>query len=117
MEDNNVVEVVRARPAEGGAQHGRLTDTQKMLIEQRVANDKPSAGVAYLLCIFLGAFGAHRLYMGEKGTGIVMLILGFTFVGLVITAPWAFIDLFLIPGIIRGKTDGMRQRLTVEAMA
>jgi len=73
--------------------------------------------VAYLLCFFLGWWGAHRLYLGEKGTGIVMLILGITFIGLLITGPWAFIDLFLIPGIIRGKTDGMRQRLTIEAMA
>lgn len=98
-------------------QRGRLTDTQKMLIEQRVTNDKPSTGVAYLLCIFLGAWGAHRLYLGEKGTGILMLILGITIVGLLVTGFWAFIDLFLIPGIIRRKTDGLRQRLTIEAMA
>ena len=108
--------VIPAQPGIG-PQVGRLTDTQRMLIEQRVGNDKPSTGVAYLLCLFLGAFGAHRLYLGEKGTGIVMLILGIAFIGLFITGPWAFIDLFSIPGIIRGKTDGLRQRLTIEAMA
>ena len=87
-----------------------------MLIEQRIANDKPSTGAAYLLCLFLGAFGIHRLYLGEKGTGIVMLILGITIIGLLVTGVWAFIDLFLIPSIIRRRMDELRQRLTLEAM-
>lgn len=94
----------------------RLSDTKRMLIEQRIANDKPSTGAAYLLCIFLGAFGIHRLYLGEKGTGIAMLILGITIIGLFITSIWAFIDLFLIPSIIRRRMDELRQRLTLEAM-
>jgi TM2 domain-containing membrane protein YozV len=96
---------------------GRLTDQQKMLIEQRITNEKPSTGAAYVLCLFFGAFGIHRLYLGEKGTGIVMLILGFTIVGLLITGFWAFVDLFLIPGMIRKRMDETRQRLTIEAMA
>ncbi len=87
-----------------------------MLIEQRIANEKPSTGAAYLLCLFLGAFGIHRLYLGEKGTGIVMLILGITIIGLLVTGVWAFIDLFLIPSIIRRRMDELRQRLTLEAM-
>lgn len=101
-------------PSRGG---GRLTDQQKMLIEQRVTNEKPSTGAAYVLCIFFGAFGIHRLYLGEKGTGIVMLILGITIVGLIITGFWALIDLFLIPGMIRKRVDETRQRLIIEAMA
>lgn len=102
---------------QSGRGSGRLTDSQKMLIEQRVANEKPSTGAAYVLCIFFGAFGIHRLYLGEKGTGIVMLILGITILGLFITGIWAFIDLFLIPGMIRSRMDETRQRLTIEAMA
>lgn len=99
-----------------GAQ-GRLSDSQKMLIEQRVANDKPSTGAAYVLCIFFGAFGIHRLYLGEKGSGIVMLILGLTIVGLLISGIWAFVDLFLIPSIIQRRIEEVRQRLTIEAIA
>ena len=114
---NSTSEIIRARPAEGPVSSGRLTDTQRMLIEQRITNEKPSTGAAYLLCLFLGAFGIHRFFLGEKGTGLVMLILGITFVGLLITGPWAFIDLFLIPGIIRRKTDALRQKLTLEAIA
>lgn len=94
----------------------RLSDNQKILIEQRIANEKPSTGAAYLLCIFLGAFGVHRLYLGERGTGILMLILGITFIGLIVSALWAFIDLFLIPSIIRKRIDEIRQRLTLEAI-
>lgn len=102
-------------PSEGRS--GRLTDQQKMLIEQRVTNEKPSTGAAYVLCIFFGAFGIHRLYLGEKGTGIVMLILGITIFGLLISGIWAFIDLFLIPGMIQKRMEETRQKLTIEAMA
>jgi TM2 domain-containing membrane protein YozV len=95
----------------------RLSDSQKMLIEQRITNEKPSTGAAYLLCFLLGGFGVHRLYLGEKGTGIVMLILGITIFGLFITGPWAFVDLFLIPSIIRNRIEATRQRMLIEAMA
>lgn len=95
----------------------RLSDMQRMLIEQRITNEKPSTGTAYLLCIFLGGFGIHRLYLGEKTSGIIMLILGITIIGLIITSIWAFIDLFLIPGIIRQRIDTLRQRLIIEAIS
>ncbi len=36
-------------------------DTQQMVIEQRITNEKPSAAAAYLLCIFLGECGISRL--------------------------------------------------------
>ena len=29
---------------------------------------------AFLLCFFLGCFGAHRFYVGKIGTGILMLL-------------------------------------------
>jgi TM2 domain-containing membrane protein YozV len=97
--------------------NGRLSDNQRILIEQRISNEKPSTGTAYLLCLFLGAIGIHRLYLGERGTGIIMLILGITIIGLLITGPWAFIDLFLIPSIVRKRIEEIRQRLTIEAIA
>jgi TM2 domain-containing membrane protein YozV len=49
-----------------------------------------------LLCFFLGVFGAHRFYAGLTGSGIVMLILGFTFFGLSISGIWALIDFIII---------------------
>lgn len=47
---------------------------------------------AFLLSTFLGVFGAHRFYAGKIGTGILMLVLTLTFIGLFVTAIWNFID-------------------------
>lgn len=88
-----------------------------MLIEQRLTNSKPSAGVAYLLLIFLGLFGAHRFYLGRTGSAVAQLLLTISVIGFVISWFWVFIDLFLIPGMIREKQDAERQRLTVQMMA
>jgi TM2 domain-containing membrane protein YozV len=48
--------------------------------------------VAALLAFFVGVFGVHRFYLGRTGSGVVMLILTCTFVGLAVTGIWAFID-------------------------
>ena len=45
---------------------------------------------ALLLCLFLGALGIHRFYVGKIGTGIVQFL---TLGGLGI---WCFIDFILI---------------------
>lgn len=68
--------------------------------------NKKSQGVAYLLCFFLGGFGAHRFYLGSTGAGVVQLILWVLgwltfFVAWIPLYIWIFIDLFLIPGIAR----------------
>ena len=94
-----------------------LTAQQQMLIEQRLANSGPSTAVAYLLLIFLGILGAHRFYLGRTGSGIAQLLLTLTILGAIVTGIWVFIDLFLIPGMIRQRQDAERQRLTVEMMA
>ena len=94
-----------------------LTSQDKILIEQRISNDKPSAGAAYLLCLFLGPIGAHRFYLGRTGSGIAMLLISLTIIGLVITMIWALIDLFLIPGMIRENVEKLRSELTMAALA
>ena len=94
-----------------------LTTQDKILIEQRVTNDKPSMGTAYLLGIFLGIFGAHRFYLGHKGSAITMLVLSLTIIGLIITLPWHVIDWFLIPGMVREKIETLRRDYTMQALA
>ncbi|AIT06667.1 hypothetical protein MC45_10115 [Sphingomonas taxi] len=49
--------------------------------------------VAAVLAFFLGTLGIHRFYLGRTGSGIVMLVMTITVVGMLVTAPWAFIDM------------------------
>lgn len=51
---------------------------------------------ALLLCFFFGTIGFHRFYTGYIGTGILQLLLSISFIGLIISIPWAFIDLIII---------------------
>ena len=63
---------------------------------------------AFILCTFLGYFGAHRFYVGKVGTGIVMLLLTLSFVGIAVSVVWAFIDWILIlTGSFRDR-DGVK---------
>jgi TM2 domain-containing membrane protein YozV len=89
-----------------------LSAQDQMLIEQRVTNEGPSAGVAYLLWFFLGLFGAHRFYVGSAGTGVAQLILTISGIGLVISAPWVLIDAFLIPEMLQRKRAALRQQMS-----
>lgn len=59
---------------------------------------------AFLLCFFLGVFGAHRFYVGKVGTGIAQL---FTFGGLGI---WALVDLIVI--LCGAFTDDQGNKIT-----
>lgn len=49
------------------------TNTNENVNVNGVMPPPKSKMVALLLCIFLGFFGAHRLYVGKVGTGIVWL--------------------------------------------
>ncbi len=72
-----------------------------------------NAAPAYLLCIFLGVFGAHRFYMRRTGSAVAMLLiylLSWPFMFLIIgfftvwvPVVWAFVDLFLIAGILQAE--------------
>lgn len=104
-----------------------LKTEDKILIEQRVANEAKSAGVAYLLLVFLGGFGAHRFYLGAIGTAVAMLLLfvlgwvtTFFLIGWFLLAAWAiwwFVDLFLIPGMVSADKESIRARLTSQSLS
>ena len=96
--------------------------SKQILIEAKVANAKKSTGVGYLLFLFLGGFGAHRFYMGRTGTAVTQLLL---FIGGVLTMGiltiplviWLFVDLFLIPGMVRDHMTRVRRDATLDVAA
>ena len=49
--------------------------------------------VAALLAFLLGTLGVHRFFLGRIGSGVAMLLLSCTLIGLLVTVPWAFIDM------------------------
>lgn len=52
--------------------------------------------VTVLLVLFGGVIGLHRFYAGKTGTAVVMLILSISLIGLLVSSPWALIDLITV---------------------
>ncbi|WP_342399189.1 TM2 domain-containing protein [Bartonella vinsonii] len=57
---------------------------------------KQSKLVLALVCWFFGWLGAHRFMVGKFGTGILMLVLTFSFLGSPISVMWIIIDFIVI---------------------
>ncbi|MGD9918911.1 MAG: TM2 domain-containing protein [Paenirhodobacter sp.] len=101
-----------------------MTDTRALYIEQRIANETPSALVAYLLWFFLGFFGAHRFYLGRWVSGLMMLVLfgigsalTFLLVGyipLALVGLWWLIDALMIPSMIASDRAWLRYEIARE---
>ncbi|WP_426321610.1 DUF2510 domain-containing protein [Microbacterium sp. E-13] len=68
-------------------------------------------GIAYLLLFLLGGFSAQRFYLGLTGSAILFNVLwwgGWILAGLAVGIPmmvaagiWWFVDLFLLPSLVR----------------
>jgi TM2 domain-containing membrane protein YozV len=97
-----------------------LSIDQQTLIEQRVANESKSTGLAYLLWFFFGGLGVHRFYIGKPISGLMMLAL---LIFGVLTIPimigvgllfflglWLLLDLFFIPGLVNEQREAIRRR-------
>jgi len=101
-----------------------LDTQQQILVEQRLANEKKSMLVAYLLWLFTGSLGGHRFYLGKTGTALVMLALfligvvtSVIYVGIffiLVVGIWVLVDAFLIPGMIEHHASGVRDRIASE---
>lgn len=49
--------------------------------------------LAALLAFLVGPLGIHRFYLGRVASGIAMLVLTCTVIGLLLTVPWAIVDM------------------------
>lgn len=82
---------------------------------QAGANAK-SLPAAYALLLLFGGLGAHRYYLGEKGTATALLLvtvlsvvlmkvaIGFFTIGVSIV--WVAVDLFRLPAMLRRCNAG-----------
>ena len=52
--------------------------------------------VAVILAFFLGTLGIHNFYLGYTTKGIIQLVLTLTFIGLIVSGIWAFIDFIML---------------------
>lgn len=52
--------------------------------------------VALLLAFFLGPLGIHNFYLGYTTKGIIQLVLTLTFIGIIVSGIWAFIDFIML---------------------
>ena len=76
-----------------------------------LARPAKEVGIAYLFLLLLGGFSAHRFYLGLIGSAIVFNVLwwgGWLLVGFAVGIPmliaaaiWWFVDLFLLPALVR----------------
>ena len=57
---------------------------------QRNPRDKFAAA---LLAFLVGPLGVHRFYLGRIGSGAAMLLLTCSVIGLIVSVPWAFVDM------------------------
>ena len=70
--------------------------------------EKRDVGIAYILLLLFGVVGAHRYYVGRQGSAVWMTALSLSLVGLIITGPWAVIDLFLTARYTAEYNDRVR---------
>jgi TM2 domain-containing membrane protein YozV len=66
-----------------------------------------SRTAAFLLSLFLGGFGIHNFYIGKPGVGIAQLLLSLSFIGIIVSAPWALYDCIVIACGRMKDDDGM----------
>ena len=104
-----------------------LSMEQLTYIESRLANEKKSVGVAYLLWFFLGGLGGHNFYLGRVGIAIVQLLLfvfgwatswlGVGFLLLAVWGIWLLVDAFQIPGVVRNHLQVKRTEMMAQMTA
>ena len=107
------------------AQRAHLSPQQLAVFESEMTKRRKSVALAYILLIFLGGLGVHRLYLGAPYSklgvaqlvcfivGILTVWLFIGFIPLFFTGIVSLIDLFTTVGM----TNGANERTEREIMA
>lgn len=94
---------------------------ERSYVNQEVADNAPSVGIAYLLWFFLWWLGIHHFYMHQTVAGVLMVINTFLLIwifglGAIINFVWALVDLFCIPMYVRHYKAKLKHRAITEVM-
>lgn len=87
-----------------------LSPEEALVIETRLVNESPKAGIAYLFWFFLGVIAAHRFYLGRPVSAIIYIVSWIALIPIL----WWVVDGFLIPSMIRKKQDEIRTHLSAD---
>jgi len=108
-------------------QKRQLNDHQLALLESEMQKRRKSVGLAYVLWIFLGTFGIHKFYTGQKNMGILYLVLtitgiitSFIGIGLFVLAAVGIlllIDLFTLPGQVAKANEAAEAEIINRILA
>lgn len=81
------------------AQVQTLTPQQQSIFYHEFDENKKNFATAFLLCFFLGGFGAHKFYLDEAGKGVLYLVFCWT----AIPGLLALINLFTMSSEIKRR--------------
>ncbi|MGF1461660.1 MAG: TM2 domain-containing protein [Maricaulaceae bacterium] len=77
----------------------------------RFGVERKEVAAAYTLWLPLGLLGAHRFYLGHKQSGLIMALLTVSVVGLIASAIWYVVDLFLIASMTEERNRAIAVRM------
>lgn len=104
-----------------------LTNEEKIVVNSELQKVGKNKVLAYVLLIFLGGFGVHRIYLGKVGSGVTIALLNIIgwatvwfFIGyipLLIANIWWFIDLFLTSNMVDEANADIELKIEQDVIA
>lgn len=88
---------------------------ERIYIDNKVKDEAPSLGVAYILWLFFGGLGVHHFYLHQTMAGVFALLDTFIFswifgLGLIINFIWWIIDACLMPMYVSNYKAKIKRR-------
>ncbi|GIU67261.1 TM2 domain-containing protein [Candidatus Phycosocius spiralis] len=93
-----------------------ITEAEMIAIDLRVDEETKSPFQAYVMWFFLGWLGAHRFYVGRGKSGLAMVVLTCSVIGLPISFLWWLADSVLLGGMLQEDRERVRDRIARETL-